>query len=556
MTDPLFHPFESSLEGISVPKAFTYPFFYTPHALVELASKELQNHLEANDLRHNFGLGNHEDLVEQGKMFGVLVVRNQDGHLGWLAAYSGKLHEEVEGYFVPPICDIHAAQSFYKKGENELNAMSAEIQAKENNPERLKSIAKVNERLADIKEHLRKGRADLKEAKKARQKYRETVAKVMSESDFEKVKDRLAQESIQGQVAFKHRSKAWIEEQEKLEATLEEYAREIEAMKEVRKAKSNQLQREIFDHYVFLNASGEEKVLSQCFPDFDLRHPPSGSGDCAAPKLLQYAYQKGLSPVCMGEFWWGSAPVKEVRKHKYFYPSCASRCRPILGHMLQGLNVEENPLLTFGKDKPMPVVYEDDDLVVVNKPAGLLSVPGVDIEDSALVRVKHMYPEATGAILLHRLDMSTSGLLMFTLNPKANKRMQRQFIKRQVNKTYIADVVGTLEAEEGIISLPLAPDYYDLPRQMVCHKTGKPSETKWSVVARNKGTTRLAMKPVTGRTHQLRVHCAHPEGLGLPMVGDELYGVIGERLHLHAHKLEFQHPTTKELITITAPIPF
>src|SRR6056300_371786 len=265
MTEPLFHPFESSLEGISVPEAFTYPFFYTPHALVELASKELQNHLEANDLRHNFGLGNHKDLVEQGKMFGVLVVRNQDGHLGWLAAYSGKLHEEVEGYFVPPICDIHAAQSFYKKGEIELNAMTTEIQAKENNPERLKSIAKVTERLAEIKEHLRKGRADLKEAKKARQKYRETVAKVMSESDFEKVKDRLAQESIQGQVAFKHRSKAWIEEQEKLEATLEEYAREIEAMKEVRKAKSNQLQRDIFNHYVFLNASGEEKVLSQCF---------------------------------------------------------------------------------------------------------------------------------------------------------------------------------------------------------------------------------------------------------------------------------------------------
>jgi len=556
MTDPLFHPFESSLEGISVPEAFTYPFFYTPHALVELASEELQNHLEANDLRHNFGLGNHEDLVEQGKMFGVLVVRNQDDNLGWLAAYSGKLHEEVEGYFVPPICDIHAAQSFYKKGEVELNAMSAEIHAKENNPIRLEAIAKITQRLDEIKEHLRKGRADLKEAKKARQKYRETVAKVMSVSDFEKVKERLAQESIQGQVAFKHRSKAWVEEQGKLEATLEEYAREIEAMKEVRKAKSNQLQREIFDHYVFQNASGEEKVLSQCFPDFDLRHPPSGSGDCAAPKLLQYAYQKGLSPVCMGEFWWGSAPVKEVRKHKYFYPSCASRCRPILGHMLQGLHVEENPLLTFGKDKPMPVVYEDDDLVVVNKPAGLLSVPGVDIEDSALVRVKHMYPEATGAILLHRLDMSTSGLLMFTLNPKANKRMQRQFIKRQVNKTYIADVVGTLEAEEGTISLPLAPDYYDLPRQMVCHKTGKPSETKWSVVERMEGITRLAMKPVTGRTHQLRVHCAHPEGLGLPMVGDELYGVIGERLHLHAHKLEFQHPTTKELITITAPIPF
>jgi tRNA pseudouridine32 synthase/23S rRNA pseudouridine746 synthase len=177
--------------------------------------------------------------------------------------------------------------------------------------------------------------------------------------------------------------------------------------------------------------------------------------------------------------------------------------------MLQGLDVEQNPLLTFGQDKPMPVVYEDDDLVVVNKPAGLLSVPGVEIEDSALTRIKNLYPNATGAILLHRLDMSTSGLLMFTLNPKANKRMQRQFIKRQVQKTYIADVEGVVANNHGIIDLPLAPDYYDLPRQMVCDKTGKASETHWSVITRSKSTTRLALKPITGRTHQLRVHCAH-----------------------------------------------
>jgi tRNA pseudouridine32 synthase/23S rRNA pseudouridine746 synthase len=556
MTDPIFHPFESSVEGIEAPKEFTYPFFYKPHPLVELAAEELQNYLETQDLRHNFGLGKHTDLIEQGKMFGVLVVKNSSGELGWLAAFSGKLQEEPEDYFVPPICDIHQAQSFYKKGENELNAMSAAIYAKEHNPERLEQISAIQAQLAEIKEHLRKGRADLKEAKKARQKYRETVKKVLSEDDYQEVVDRLAKESIQGQIAFKHKSKKWVEEQEKLEAALVVYQDEITAMKEQRRLKSNALQREIFDHYVFLNARGEEQVLSNCFPDFDLRHPPSGSGDCAAPKLLQFAYQNSYEPLCMGEFWWGSAPVKEVRKHKYFYPSCASRCRPILGHMLEGLQVEENPLLTLGQDKPMPVVYEDDDLVVVNKPAGLLSVPGVDIEDSALTRVKNMYPNATGAVLLHRLDMSTSGLLMFTLNPKANKRMQRQFIKRQVDKTYIADVHGIVPEDQGTISLPLAPDYYDLPRQMVCHKTGKPSETKWSVVERKAGITRLAMKPVTGRTHQLRVHSAHPDGLGLPMIGDELYGVIGERLHLHAHKLEFQHPTSKEMITITAPIPF
>lgn len=549
----ILHTFSSDIRSIEKPKAFTYPFFYTPHALTELATAELQELLETSDVPHNFGLGKNETLLEQGKMFGVLVVEKADGELAWLAAYSGKLEEgELEGAFVPPICDIHDAESFYKKGEVELNAMSAEILAMEQNPERQAKKEAIHQRLSEVTELLRSGRADLKEAKKARQKYRESVRKTLPSEEFDAVCERLAKESIQGQIAFKHRSKEWVEEQAALEAELLELDEQIKKAKQERREKSNALQRQIFDHYVFLNAHGSGKVLSECFPDFDLRHPPSGSGDCCAPKLLQYAYQNNLQPVCMGEFWWGSAPDKEVRRHKFFYPACASRCRPILGHMLEGLQVDENPLLTLGQDQPLPVVYEDDDLVVVNKPAGLLSVPGVDIEDSALTRVKLMYPNATGAILLHRLDMSTSGLLMFTLNPKANKRMQRQFIKRQVNKTYIAQVQGLVAEDEGKILLPLAPDYYDLPRQMVCHETGKPSETHWKVLSRENGVTRLALKPVTGRTHQLRVHCAHPEGLGFPMVGDELYGVIGKRLHLHAQTLEFMHPTTKEMVRIHA----
>lgn len=556
MLHQLFHTFSKDISGIKPPEKFTYPFFYTPHPLVELASAQLKGYLVKTDLKHNFGLGQNEHLIEQGKMFGVLVVRNKAGKLGWLAAYSGKLSEDPKEYFVPPICDIHAAQSFYKKGEIELNEMSAEIVALEKDPNRLEAIGKLEDRLTEINEFLRAGRADLKDAKKARQRYRETVKKTLSPQDYEEVKERLAKESIQGQLVFKHRSKKWVIEQEALEGKLANFSNEIRELKEIRRTKSNALQREIFNQYVFLNGLGQQQVLSDCFPDFDLRHPPSGSGDCAAPKLLQFAYKNELEPVCMGEFWWGAAPVKEVRKHGYFYPSCASRCRPILGHMLQGLDVEENPLLNYGKDKPMPIVYEDEDLVVVDKPAGLLSVPGVEIEDSALTRIKNLYPNASGAILLHRLDMSTSGLLMFTLNPKANKRMQRQFIKRQVEKTYIAEVVGEIKEEEGTILLPLAPDYFDLPRQMVCQENGKPSKTIWKVLHREKGISRLALKPVTGRTHQLRVHCAHPDGLGLPMIGDELYGVIGKRLHLHAHELIFQHPTSKERITLTAPIPF
>ena len=556
MLHQLFHTFSKDISGIRPPEKFTYPFFYTPDPLVKLASEQLKGYLVKTDLKHNFGLGQNEHLIEQGKMFGVLVVRNKAGKLGWLAAYSGKLSEDPKEYFAPPICDIHAAQSFYKKGEIELNEMSAEIVALEKDPNRLEAIGKLEDRLTEINEFLRAGRADLKDAKKARQRYRETVKKTLSPQDYEEVKERLAKESIQGQLVFKHRSKKWIIEQEALEGKLANFSNEIRELKEIRRTKSNALQREIFNQYVFLNGLGQQQVLSDCFPDFDLRHPPSGSGDCAAPKLLQFAYNNELEPVCMGEFWWGAAPVKEVRKHGYFYPSCASRCRPILGHMLQGLDVEENPLLNYGKDKPMPIVYEDEDLVVVDKPAGLLSVPGVEIEDSALTRIKNLYPNASGAILLHRLDMSTSGLLMFTLNPKANKRMQRQFIKRQVEKTYIAEVVGEVKEEEGTILLPLAPDYFDLPRQMVCQENGKPSKTIWKVLHREKGISRLALKPVTGRTHQLRVHCAHPDGLGLPMIGDELYGVIGKRLHLHAHELIFQHPTSKERITLTAPIPF
>lgn len=555
-TAPIFHLFSSDIRKIASPEQFTYPFFYQPHPLTEAAAKELQSFLLKGTLVHNFGMGAHESLIEQGKMFGVLVVNDSSGNLGWLAAYSGKLSEEPQGYFVPPVADIHAAQSFYKKGEAELNDMSAAIAALEQDSKRKAQKKALQDRLDEINEQLRKGRAALKEAKKARQKYREAVRPTVSEEDFEGICERLASESIQGQLAFKHSSKEWLAEQEALVEKLDQFDTDIRDLKEERRLKSNALQREIFDHYTFLNANGESQVLSACFPDFDLRHPPSGSGDCCAPKLLQYAYKNELKPLAIGEFWWGNAPDKEIRQHAYFYPSCASRCRPILGHMLQGLEVEENPLLTYGQDKPMPVVYEDEDLVVVNKPAGLLSVPGVEIEDSALTRIKNRYPNATGAILLHRLDMSTSGLLMFTLNPKANKRMQRQFIKRQVQKTYIADISGLVAEEQGVIRLPLAPDYYDLPRQMVCYKTGKASETHWSVLQRFKSSTRLALKPITGRTHQLRVHCAHPEGLGLSIIGDELYGIIGQRLHLHAHQLEFTHPTTKEIIRIEAPIDF
>ena len=257
MLHQLFHTFSKDISGIRPPEKFTYPFFYTPDPLVKLASEQLKGYLVKTDLKHNFGLGQNEHLIEQGKMFGVLVVRNKAGKLGWLAAYSGKLSEDPKEYFVPPICDIHAAQSFYKKGEIELNEMSAEIVALEKDPNRLEAIGKLEDRLTEINEFLRAGRADLKDAKKARQRYRETVKKTLSPQDYEEVKERLAKESIQGQLVFKHRSKKWVIEQEALEGKLANFSNEIRELKEIRRTKSNALQREIFNQYVFLNGLGQ-----------------------------------------------------------------------------------------------------------------------------------------------------------------------------------------------------------------------------------------------------------------------------------------------------------
>ena len=551
------HRFQEDTTGIELPESFTYPFFYQPHRLTELATAQLQTYLEEETIPHNFGLGAHADLLEQGKMFGVLVVRDGNGELGFLAGYSGKMEEaNGDAWFVPPICDIHAHDSFYKEGERKLNAMTAALEQLKNNPERNARIAEIQREIDAIEAELTAGRKQLKMAKKERQKRRETVKLTMSPQEFEAFAEQLAQESIAGQVAFKHHAARRKEVLEKLIEERDTVNAEVIHAEKTRRAKSNRLQKEIFDQYVFLNALGEEAPLSTLFPDFELRTPPSGSGDCAAPKMLQYAYQHGLHPICMGEFWWGSAPASEVRQHKNFYPSCGSRCRPILGHMLNGLTVDENPLLELGTPTEMKVVYQDEDLMIVDKPSGLLSVPGVDIEDSAFTRVQLLFPDATGAILVHRLDMSTSGILLFTRNPKANKRMQKQFIKRTVKKRYVAVVEGVVEEDSGVIELPLAPDYYDLPRQRVCHERGKPAKTLWEVVNRENGRTRLHLYPVSGRTHQLRVHCAHPDGLGMPIVGDELYGKMQDRLHLHAEWISFEHPGSKEPFTLEVPASF
>ena len=285
--------------------------------------------------------------------------------------------------------------------------------------------------------------------------------------------------------------------------------------------------------------------MTEIFANTTDQNPPAGSGECAAPKLLQYAFLHDLKPIAMAEFWWGQSPNKEIRKHKQFYPACQGKCKPILSHMLAGIEMDTNPMLqnpAIGKE--LKVIFEDDDLMVIHKPAEFLSVPGIHIQDSVYTRIKQQYPNLTGPIIVHRLDMSTSGLLVLAKNKKTHQHLQNQFIKRTVSKKYVALLDGNIEEDSGIIQLPLRVDLDDRPRQLVCFEHGKIAETKWKVVERKNNTTRIDLYPITGRTHQLRVHTSHQLGLNAPIIGDDLYGEKGDRLHLHAAFLEFIHPTT------------
>ena len=315
------------------------------------------------------------------------------------------------------------------------------------------------------------------------------------------------------------------------------------------KEMSQELQTWLFHQYQLLNARGEVKDLVDIWQDYydkpKLRKkfpmPPGGTGDCCAPKLLQYAYQHGLKPVCMAEFWWGESTKTELRQHLNYYPACRGKCKPILTWMLQGLEVDPDPELSSFQQMDIPVVYEDEWLVVVDKPSGMLSVPGRIEQYSVETVMQERYP---GSMVAHRLDMGTSGLLIIAKSQEVYRPLQEQFVKHQVKKKYLAMLDGRSKMEDGRgrIELPIRPDPMNRPRQVVDMEHGKRAVTDYEFISPNI----VALYPQTGRTHQLRIHCAHPDGLGRPIVGDELYGTKGERLMLHAAEIWFRHPITGE----------
>ena len=542
----MLHRFTTSITDIPLPERFTYPFCYTPHPLCILAAKEVQSYLTRQTA--------WKDELRQGKMFGVLIVQTEHGETGYLAAFSGILAgKNLHPFFVPPVYDLLQPQGFFKIEEENISSINRNIRQLENDKAYAALSAELARTIQSAENILATAKAQLKEAKTAREQRRkekelnaQEEAELIRESQFQKAE-------------YKRLERSWKARITTLQTQTEDWERRISALKSERKTRSAALQQKLFEQFGMLNYRGEVKNLCEIFGQTVHKTPPAGAGECAAPKLLQQAYLHGWKPIAMAEFWWGDSPKTEIRHHGHYYPACKGKCEPILQHMLQGLQVEENPMLKRMQvpSKNLEIVYEDPWLSVINKPAGILSVPGKEDEVSVYSLMREQYPEADGPLTVHRLDMATSGLMLIAKTKRVHQNLQAQFKNRLVRKRYVALLEGIVPKDKGTVDLPLCLNPLDRPRQMVHTEHGKPAITDYQVLERLDGKrTRIAFYPRTGRTHQLRIHAAHPLGLHCPIIGDELYGEKADRLYLHAEYLEFTHPITGETVRITKEAEF
>lgn len=534
----IFHKLEL-IEGYSLPEQMNNPFDYVPHPLCCRAAEEVCAYLGERS--------EWSGEIAKGKMFGVLIVRSTQGEIGYLAAFSGNLAgSNFHSGFVPPVYDMLQPDDRFRIGEAEISAINRRI-------EQIESSALLSQMRESLAEALAKSEQEISSAKHLldEQKALRDIERAAT-SDPERLAE-LIRESQHQKAEFARLKKYWWEELAQLRAEIDAYQQEADSLRVERKRRSEELQMWIFKQFRILNARGQERDLCDIFAPTPQRIPPAGAGECAAPKLLQYAYQNNFEPLAMAEFWQGCSPRGEVRRHGAFYPSCQGKCGPILGFMLQGLNVETRE---SGKHLEPTLIYEDEWLAVVAKPAEMLSVEGRCEKWSVEQWAREKFTEAQRVMPVHRLDMSTSGVLVVAKSLDAYRALQGEFNGCRVVKKYIALLEGDIMIDEGRIELPLAADYANRPCQKVDFESGKPAITEYRVLERRGGRTLVEFSPLTGRTHQLRLHAAHAEGLNAPIVGDALYGNRDRRLFLHAAYIAFTHPATGEWVEFNSPCDF
>lgn len=556
--------FPISTATATLPERLNNPFDYTPHPLCEEAYRLLMARLENwrcaaddND-KHRFC-----EELSQGKMLGVMAVQSKDGGIGWLAAFSGQVCGSFrhEG-FVDPVFDYLDENGVFKTKERQISNLNEEISRIERDDfapvrsEYQKKRIECENRLSKLKDAYRDAKARRNVVRNSGHCTKQELASLVRESQFQKAEMH----------RFKLAAKAQLQTYEN---RLKECEEILTRIKRKRAEMSESLQRWLFDSFLMLNGNGERRTLTDIFADTPFGVPPSGAGECCAPKLLQYAYLHKLKPLAIAEYWHGKSPQGEIRNHGAYYPACRGKCLPVLTWMLQGSGAafEHDDVclhtctLNGGE---VDIEFENEWFCVVHKPPGLLSVPGKGRDISLVDLLKRRYGDRVDVRLAHRLDQQTSGLVIAAFGETVFKVLQKMFAKRMISKTYVAVLDGELAPEvrrpRGRIDLPLSADILDRPRQRVDFENGKEAVTEYEVVDASEGCTRILLRPLTGRTHQLRVHAASPSGLAIPIVGDNLYrkadATPSSRMLLHAESLTFTFPLDNKLYTFRHPAEF
>lgn len=537
------------------------PFEYIPDAECEKAFRKLVARLER--LRKS---GNPDDIdfcreLDAGKMLGVLIAADASGVHHTLYAFSGQLGDGGfyrEG-FVGPVFDYLRPDGYFKTKEADISRQNKEIALfEENTLARIRSRHdhvkdKLDAQVSEYKERCRLSKLERDARRKGGAANDEELVAMIRQSQFEKAELRRIRKRLEAEI-------------EPFAVSLKEAQSQLDTLKRKRHSDSETLQKWLFSNFRVLNAHGESRSLSDIFAATAMKIPPSGAGECCAPKLLQAAYQRGWHPIAMAEYWYGKPKGGEIRIQGRHYPACRGKCLPVLGWMLQGLDIE--PPLGSGlrcvQTHNPEIIYENEWFCVVDKPSGMLSVPGKGSDISVQRWLSDKYGPDRDVRMAHRLDQDTSGLIIAAFGRLSYKVMQTLFATHGVKKTYIADLEGDYDASRiprrGRIALPLSPDWLDRPRQRVDMDDGKGAVTEYEFIGMSEGRSRIMFAPLTGRTHQLRVHSASEMGLGIPIVGDPLYGKSegkgSERLHLHAHRLEFSFPIDGHLYCFESPVPF